>query len=417
MSVSKFTINFLRRNSVLSAGASGSNVFCDRGFGSAQPILKKIPEKKPDWNKAVAEAEKIVGYTTSFMSLRWLLSDEVANVAMHMRKLVGSNHPLLKAAKGLVFNGKNNMQAWGLIVLLISKALGYTSSVKASDEDKVAGFLHTQRALAEVTEMIRTSHLIHKGLMNMQNNSTEDISGDMIFGNKIALLSGDYLLSNSCMELANLQNQELVELMSSAVRDLSESEFLGPRDLQNNPLPSPPRSQSSLYRFNFAEDPLDPVKIGDALGNAEAEWTLRNILESGSLLGKSCQGALKLAGHSAKIQKQAYRFGRHLALSWQACLDCQPFSPGATGSFSLVSAPVLYTLQDNHDLYREIEIGSKNVNEVDFERLRQNVLAGPGVQMTKNLQQEHSDIAFEFLEKLPDSEARTALINIMTALI
>lgn len=55
--------------------------------------------KKPDWNRAVSEAEKIVGYPTSFLSLRWLLSDEIANVALQLRKLVGSNHPLLKTAK------------------------------------------------------------------------------------------------------------------------------------------------------------------------------------------------------------------------------------------------------------------------------------------------------------------------------
>lgn len=55
--------------------------------------------QKPDWNRAVSEAEKIVGYPTSFLSLRWLLSDEIANVALHLRKLVGSNHPLLKTAK------------------------------------------------------------------------------------------------------------------------------------------------------------------------------------------------------------------------------------------------------------------------------------------------------------------------------
>lgn len=57
------------------------------------------PIQKHDWNRAVSEAEKIVGYPTSFLSLRWLLSDEIANVALHLRKLVGSNHPLLKTAK------------------------------------------------------------------------------------------------------------------------------------------------------------------------------------------------------------------------------------------------------------------------------------------------------------------------------
>ena len=52
-----------------------------------------------EWNKAYSEAEKIVGYPTSFMSLRCFLSDELSNVALHMRKLVGTKHPLLKTAR------------------------------------------------------------------------------------------------------------------------------------------------------------------------------------------------------------------------------------------------------------------------------------------------------------------------------
>lgn len=60
---------------------------------------KVAVSQKTDWNKTMSEAEKIVGYPTSFLSLRWLLSDEIANVALHLRKLVGSNHPILKTAK------------------------------------------------------------------------------------------------------------------------------------------------------------------------------------------------------------------------------------------------------------------------------------------------------------------------------
>lgn len=55
--------------------------------------------KKPDWNRAVSDAEKIVGYPTSYLSLRCLLSDEISNIAVHVRKLVGTSHPLLKTAK------------------------------------------------------------------------------------------------------------------------------------------------------------------------------------------------------------------------------------------------------------------------------------------------------------------------------
>lgn len=116
----------------------------------------------------------------------------------------------LSLPRGLLYNGRNNMQAWGLIVLLISKAAGHLN-VDEMEEDKAAGVLHSQRALAEVTEMIRTSHLVHNGLVNIYPGLYPEpvILNDMAFGNKIALLSGDYLLSNSCAELASLRNQDV----------------------------------------------------------------------------------------------------------------------------------------------------------------------------------------------------------------
>lgn len=61
--------------------------------------------------------------------------------------------------------------------------------------------------------MIRTSHLVHKGMVNIYHGLYPEpaVLNDMTFGNKIALLSGDYLLANSCMELAALRNQDVRE--------------------------------------------------------------------------------------------------------------------------------------------------------------------------------------------------------------
>ena len=80
------------------------SVFVKREYRTNNVSEKLSSTQKPDWNRAVSEAEKIVGYPTSFLSLRWLLSDEIANVALHLRKLVGSNHPLLKTAKYVQFS-------------------------------------------------------------------------------------------------------------------------------------------------------------------------------------------------------------------------------------------------------------------------------------------------------------------------
>ncbi|XP_076752642.1 decaprenyl diphosphate synthase subunit 2 [Xylocopa sonorina] len=412
MSANRVIINLLKNGNIIrTISCNDHNVYCERQRAMHTSMqnrfylnqFNKVETKltgnqKPDWNRAVSEAEKIVGYPTSFLSLRWLLSDEIANVALHLRKLVGSNHPLLKTAKSVIYNGRNNMQAWGLIVLLISKAAGHLN-VDDIEEDKAAGVLHSQRALAEVTEMIRTSHLVHKGLVNIEPGVYLETSelNDMNFGNKIALLSGDYLLANSCAELANLRNQDIVELMSSAVRDLAEAEFVGRRDNQNNPLPSIPPEDRTDY--------------------AVKEWTLRNVLSAGALLGKSCKGTLKLAGHSDEIQEQGYNFGKHLALAWQACLDLGPFiTKDQDVTFNLCSAPIMFHIEHDPSILTEIDKGLESVNDVDYAKVYKIVMMGPGVELTKQLQKRHSQRAMEVLSVFEKSDARTALCNIIAAM-
>lgn len=44
--------------------------------------------------------------------------------------------------RNLIYNGKNNMQAWGLIVLLVSKAAGHSPEIPDMEQDKAAGVLH-----------------------------------------------------------------------------------------------------------------------------------------------------------------------------------------------------------------------------------------------------------------------------------
>ena len=71
---------------------------CGRG-GGRRGLSGGGPPSAAPWSQVVSEAEKIVGYPTSFMSLRCLLSDELSNIAMQVRKLVGTKHPLLDTAR------------------------------------------------------------------------------------------------------------------------------------------------------------------------------------------------------------------------------------------------------------------------------------------------------------------------------
>lgn len=69
---------------------------------SREKLATKI-EAKNEWNRAVSEAEKIVGYQTSFLSLRYLLSDEITNLALHLRYVKKSKILLTGAIKNSAF--------------------------------------------------------------------------------------------------------------------------------------------------------------------------------------------------------------------------------------------------------------------------------------------------------------------------
>ncbi|XP_054555049.1 all trans-polyprenyl-diphosphate synthase PDSS2 isoform X2 [Talpa occidentalis] len=272
------------------------------------------------WNQVVSEAEKIVGYPTSFMSLRCLLSDELSNIAMQVRKLVGTRHPLLTTARGLVYDSRNSLQLRGLVVLLISKAAGPNSlNASCQNYDMVSGIYSCQRSLAEITELIHTALLVHRGIVNLSElQSSDGPLKDMQFGNKIAILSGDFLLANACNGLALLQNTKVVELIASALMDLVQG----------------------VYHENSTSAKDD--YITDDIGIST--WKEQTFLSHGALLAKSCQAAMELAKHDAEVQDMAFQYGKHMALSHKINSDLQPFIKEKTSdsmTFSLNSAPVV----------------------------------------------------------------------------
>lgn len=75
----------------------------------------------------------------------------------------------------------------------------------------MGGFLsHSQRNLAEITELIHTAFLVHREIVNLKEWTDSDGPlKDMQFGNKMAVLSGDYLLANACTGLAQLNNTKV----------------------------------------------------------------------------------------------------------------------------------------------------------------------------------------------------------------
>ncbi|XP_028903402.1 all trans-polyprenyl-diphosphate synthase PDSS2 [Ornithorhynchus anatinus] len=357
-----------------------------RGLFSASP---------PPWSQVVSEAEKIVGYPTSFISLRCLLSDELGNIALQVRKLVGTRHPLLSTARGLVQDSRHNLQMRGLVVLLVSKAAGPSGpATLALDHGMVSGIYPSQRSLAEITELIHTAFLVHRGIVNLGELKTSDGPlKDMQFGNKIAILSGDFLLANACTSLAQLQNTKVVELISSALSDLVQGIY---------------HENSSSAEENWITDDI-----------GISAWKKQTFLSHSALLAKSCQAAMELARHGATVQEVAFQYGKHMSLSHKINSDLQPFVKGKSDgslAFSLNSAPAIL-----HQEFLGREMWMKQIREaqvkgsLDYSKLREAIKAGKGVTSAIDLCRYHGNKALEALEHFPPSEARSALANIVFA--
>lgn len=213
--------------------------------------------------------------------------------------------------------------------------------------------------------------------------------------------------------------------MCTAFRDMADSHFIGDRDIQNNPLPADPSKKLEEQKTSVYEVPIDkidnlkPFNLKDVMGSPENEWTLRHTLAEGTLLGKSCQSAMLLAKQPEELQKQAYFFGKHLSLAWQACIDLEPFrlqELPIDAKLSLISAPVLFHLEFDPSLYEEIKKGAESVNNINYRRLHEAIVEGPGIERTKELQSKHTLHAMTELYKFPQSDARTALENIIMAM-
>ncbi|XP_033991016.1 decaprenyl-diphosphate synthase subunit 2 isoform X2 [Trematomus bernacchii] len=346
-----------------------------------------------NWSKAVADAEKIVGYPTSFMSLRCLLSDELSNVAIQVKRLVGTQHPLLHTARDFVFDSGNNLPTRGLIVLLLSKAAG--PSHTASDllaQDTVSGIHTSQRNLAEITELIHTAFLVHRGIVDLKEWTVSDGPlKDMEFGNKIAVLSGDFLLANACTGLAQLNNTKVVELISSAIGDVVQG----------------------IYNENTSNTEENSLDV-------EA-WEEHTFLSHGALLAKSCQAAMELAQHDKEAQRLAYTFGKHLSMGHKLNSDLLPFvksSAGESATFSFSAAPVVFHRQivGQERWSQQLQQVKTRRNELDYSKLLAAVKSEKGVSTAMDLCCYHGNKALEAIQTFPSSEARSALENIASAI-
>lgn len=297
-------------------------------------------------------------------------------LADNLKQLVGNRHPILCAAAEHLF-GAGGKRIRPAIVLLVSRATMLEQDITPR-----------HRRLAEITEMLHTASLVHDDVVDESNMRRGVPTIHSLVGNRIAILAGDFLFAQSSWYLANLDNLEVVKLLSEVIMDLASGEI-----------------QQGLSRFDT------DISIESYLE--------KSYYKTASLIANSSKAAGLLGEVSPETADHLYNYGRHLGLAFQIVDDILDFTSttdalgkpvGSDLKSGHLTAPVLFALEEKP--YLEALIERQFAQEGDLEQALDLIQDSQGIQRSRELAAHHAKLATEHIAALPPSESHQALLNI-----
>lgn len=375
-----------------------------------------------------------------------IVSKEMSSLAKNIGSLLGSGHPTLDKVALYYFQSEGK-HIRPLIVLLLSKAL---SAIPKEERDRGSldeadvqahkpmkgegiddplsplgilhginpdvilnplsrrqdplpqesnGILPKQRRLAEIVEMIHTASLLHDDVIDNSATRRSLPSGNIAFGNKMAILAGDFLLGRASVAIARIRNAEVIELLSTTIANLVEGEFM---QLKNTAVDTTMEANRASFEY----------------------YIHKTYLKTASLMSKSCRAAAVLSGARDPIVEASYMYGRNLGLCFQIVDDMLDYSipetelgkpAGADLKLGLATAPVLYAWEQFPELGNMIR--RKFSEPGDVELARKYVAEADGLEKTRQLAVKYADEAMRELDVLPPSVALTALKELTMAVL
>ncbi|KAJ7755062.1 terpenoid synthase [Mycena maculata] len=258
--------------------------------------------------------------------------------------------------------------------------------------------LPTQRRLAQIVEMIHVASLLHDDVIDASALRRGAPSAPAAFGNKLAVLGGDFLLGRASTALSRLGDVEVVELIASVIANLVEGEILQMKDVYT--------------------PGLGLVATPAASRDAWSVYLKKTYLKTASLMAKGCRASVILGGGAqGEVWKEAaYAFGRNFGLAFQLVDDVLDYEAGeatlgkpggADLQLGLATGPALYAWEEHPEMGPLILRKFEQAGDVELARSL--VRRSSGVARTRALARAHSEKARELLQVLPESEARDAL--------
>lgn len=328
--------------------------------------------------------------------------------------LIGTDHPVLNKAAAYFFasSADGGKKVRPMMVMLLSRALAETvmdtagpkpsapPSSSSSSLPTVFTQPHSyqrhdlpdaQRRLAEISEMIHTASLFHDDVIDGADTRRGVPAVHMVFGNKMAILAGDYLLARASICLARLRNIQVIETMSTIIEHLVRGEVMQMR----GSMPSEQNNARLVY------------------------YLQKNFYKTGSLMANSCRSAALLGDYPKALVEACYLYGKHVGMAFQLVDDVLDFegslsqlgkAPLSDLRAGIATAPVFFAAEQQPEL--EPLIDRKFREDGDVEAALELINRTDGIERTKQLAICHAEIAMNAILPFTPSIYRDALVQL-----
>nr|XP_033787306.1 decaprenyl-diphosphate synthase subunit 1 isoform X1 [Geotrypetes seraphini] len=251
----------------------------------------------------------------------------------------------------------------------------------------------SQRSIAVIAEMIHTASLVHDDVIDGSDSRRGKSTINRIWGEKKAVLAGDFILSAASVALARIGNTTIVSILSQVIEDLVRGEFLQLGSKENE-----------SERF--------------------AHYLEKTFKKTASLIANSCKAVSILGCPDPKVHEIAYQYGKNVGIAFQliddvldftSCADQMGKPTAADLRLGLATGPVLFACQQFPEL--NVMIMRRFCSPGDVELAWQYVQQSDGVKQATYLAQRYCHKAVAEISKLHPSPERDALIQLTESVL
>lgn len=254
---------------------------------------------------------------------------------------------------------------------------------------KLGGEVNAQSyRAASLVELLHTATLVHDDIVDDSNERRGFFSINALWKNKIAVLVGDYLLSKGLLLSLGNGDFKILELLSTAVKQMSEGELLQMEKSRN---------------LNLSEETYFEIING----------------KTASLLASACAAGASTTFNETGLIEELRSFGEKTGMAFQLKDDLFDYGKAGIGKPTgndikeqKLSLPIIYTLNNCDSKTRRKllhTIKNENRKKEKIEWVVQTVTEHGGIEYATGKMFAYRDAALEILFQFPESDTRDAL--------